>query len=226
MHCEKTVNSRNHSPDRQTGTGLGQWRSVLIWWLVRGLLILPLTFAFQIRVARLLPFTGDEPHYMLGAHSFVYDGDFDVLNNYGHQDYRRFGYTDRLVPPFLTPSTKVLPTEHGFGFPLVISAPYAIGGITAVRVFLMVISTLTTVLVALICDLVPLPFAVGTVAALLLTVSPTWQMHASRIYPECFAGFVFCLIIAALLASRSLASGCSNVALGLASPQGSLQNRP
>src|SRR5450631_1622289 len=31
--------------------------------------------------------TGDEPHYLLLSHSLVYDHDFDLANNYAHQDY-------------------------------------------------------------------------------------------------------------------------------------------
>jgi hypothetical protein len=37
-----------------------------------------------------MPPTGDEPHYLITAHSLVVDGDLDLLNNYKDKDYRIF----------------------------------------------------------------------------------------------------------------------------------------
>jgi hypothetical protein len=186
-------------------------------WLLRALIILPISVLFQFRVAPLLPFTGDEPHYVLGAYSFVHDRDFDVLNNYLNEDYRKFGYTALLTSPFATPSTKSLQTEHGIGFPLIISLPYAMGGMPGLRFSLISISILGIFLTAWICDLLGLHPISGTVAAALHTLSPTWQMFASRVYPECFAGFIFLVILSAVLFSRRIPGRQSHVALFIAS---------
>lgn len=35
-------------------------------------------------------FSGDEPHYLLITHSLIHDGDFDLSNNYAHEDYSRY----------------------------------------------------------------------------------------------------------------------------------------
>ena len=42
--------------------------------------------------------TGDEPHYLLAAHSLVYDHDLDLANNYADQDYASF-YPSALLDP-------------------------------------------------------------------------------------------------------------------------------
>ncbi|PWT88795.1 MAG: hypothetical protein C5B54_10045, partial [Acidobacteria bacterium] len=34
--------------------------------------------------------TGDEPHYLITAHSIAVDGDIQLLNNYQEKDYRLF----------------------------------------------------------------------------------------------------------------------------------------
>lgn len=43
--------------------------------------------------------TGDEPHYLLVAHSLVFDGDIDLFNNLLQQDYRAF--SDRPVSGYV-----------------------------------------------------------------------------------------------------------------------------
>lgn len=40
--------------------------------------------------ARQMPPTGDEPHYLMTAHSLAVDGDISLLNNYREQQYRLF----------------------------------------------------------------------------------------------------------------------------------------
>jgi hypothetical protein len=42
--------------------------------------------------------TGDEPFYLLTAHSIVYDHDLDLKNNFDNRDYKKF-YKDRELVP-------------------------------------------------------------------------------------------------------------------------------
>jgi hypothetical protein len=48
-------------------------------------------------VAPALPFTGDEPHYLLTTESLLSDGDLNVANNYRNKDYLKF-YPGDLEP--------------------------------------------------------------------------------------------------------------------------------
>ena len=57
------------------------------WATFVGVTILVLNLALVPYVARTWPATGDEPHYLLAAHSLVTDLDLDLANNYAQFDY-------------------------------------------------------------------------------------------------------------------------------------------
>ena len=67
--------------------------------------------------------TGDEPHYLVIAHSLAFDGDLDVRNNYGTQEPLIAG--GNLVPAFHVRemSGGRLQPVHDIGLPLV-AVPY------------------------------------------------------------------------------------------------------
>jgi hypothetical protein len=67
--------------------------------------------------------TGDEPHYLVIAHSLAFDGDLDVRNNYGTQEPLIAG--GNLVPAFHVRETAGgrLRPVHDIGLPLV-AVPY------------------------------------------------------------------------------------------------------
>jgi len=50
--------------------------------------------------------TGDEPHYLLVAHSLAFDGDIDLYNNVRHEDY--FAFYDRPVSGYVKSKEWVL----------------------------------------------------------------------------------------------------------------------
>lgn len=57
-----------------------------------------------------MPPTGDEPHYLIAAHSIAIDGDLSLRENYDNQDYRYF-YTGQITKrtTFNPDRTKELP---------------------------------------------------------------------------------------------------------------------
>jgi len=159
-------------------------------WAPRLVLTLAVSLWFQISVEPKLIYTGDEPHYLLGALSFVQDGDFNVLNNYRQKDYVKIGYQQLFPQLHLLHGSRpgFLPTEHGMMFPLYISLALAIKGVVGVRFFLLATGLLTSCLVMLLCDMLEAPPAVGTIAGSMLVLCPTWQIYITRVYPECTAG--------------------------------------
>src|SRR5436190_2110979 len=85
---------------------------------------------------------GDEPHYLLAAHSLVFDHDFDLANNYAEKDFSVFTHGDTLDP-----HVKLLPggaqiLNHDLGLPFAIAIPYAIGGRLGVELFLAICAAL------------------------------------------------------------------------------------
>jgi len=83
---------------------------------------------------------GDEPHYLLAAHSIVHDGDVDVTDEYDERAYAAF-YPHALAPQGEKTEGR-LNEPHGIGFPLLIAPAYALGGAKAVELFLAALAAL------------------------------------------------------------------------------------
>jgi hypothetical protein len=140
---------------------------------------------------------GDEPHYLLAAHSIAEDGDVDVLDEYAERAYADF-YPYELRRHGRATEGR-LNEPHGVGFPLLIAPAYAVGGAKAVELFLAAIAALAVALAyRLALRVVPDPWALG--AALAVGLSPPFVAYGSAVYPELAAGAA--LAGAALLALR------------------------
>src|SRR5688572_12983215 len=140
---------------------------------------------------------GDEPHYLLAAHSIAEDGDVDVLDEYAERAYADF-YPYELRRHGRATEGR-LNEPHGVGFPLLIAPAYAVGGAKAVELFLAAIAALAVALAyRLALRVVPDPWALG--AALAVGLSPPFVAYGSAVYPELAAGAG--LAGAALLALR------------------------
>ena len=146
-------------------------------------------------------YAGDEPHYLLTAHSLVHDGDLDVEDDYRHREYAAF------YPLELDREGRVtngrLHEPHGTGLPLLVAPAYAIAGATGVELWLAVLAALAGVLAYLLAlRVVPDPWALG--AALAVGLSPPFLAYGTAVYPELTAGAA--LAGAALLAVRMRSS--------------------
>ncbi|MCX7975022.1 MAG: hypothetical protein N3B16_11080 [Candidatus Aminicenantes bacterium] len=51
-------------------------------------------------------FSGDEPHYLIIAHSLIVDHDFDLSNNYEQRDYWRFLKSKAILQPHTVPGAR------------------------------------------------------------------------------------------------------------------------
>jgi hypothetical protein len=140
---------------------------------------------------------GDEPHYLLAAHSIVHDGDVDVLDEYRERAYARF-YPHELRPHGRETDSR-LNEPHGLGFPALIAPAYALGGAKAVELFVAALAALAVVLAyRLALRVAPDPWALG--AALAVGLSPPLLAYGTAVYAELPAAAA--LAGAALLAVR------------------------
>lgn len=134
---------------------------------------------------------GDEPHYLLAAHSLVVDRDLDLANNYAQQDFKAY-----LEGETLDPHVKVLPDgaqilNHDLGLPFVIALPYALAGRAGVEFLLAFCGAL------LVWQTWKLAFAVShsalwsTVGAFGLGFTPPLVLYATLVYPEVLGALIF-----------------------------------
>lgn len=169
-------------------------------WTFRLLAILLFSVFVQAQLWSTMYFTGDEPHYVLSVISYVQDGDFNLFDNYTKEDFRKFGF-ESLTPQRVSAHRPgVIPSEHGTLFPLAISPFYTLGGIAGVRLTLMVLALALCLMAGAVVDAITGDRTAGTVSAFLLALCPSWQLQASRIYPEVPAAFL--AVVAALIMAR------------------------
>jgi hypothetical protein len=128
-----------------------------------------------------------EAQTLLVAESIVSDGDLDLSDEYGSRAWRSF-YSGDLAPR-AGPRNGRLLDPIGIAFPLLIAPAYAVGGRTAVELFLAALAAIAFVLAAALGRrIVPEPWA--TSAALVAGLSPIALIASTTIAPDAVAGTV------------------------------------
>jgi hypothetical protein len=74
-------------------------------------------------------FAGDEPHYLLMAHSLLKDGDLNLSNNYANKDYQKIMLAQVQIKPHTAPGTKGQYSFHSPGMAIVLLPFYALGSL-------------------------------------------------------------------------------------------------
>jgi hypothetical protein len=137
---------------------------------------------------------GDEPHYLLRTHSLYADQDFDPLNNYEQEDWRRFYDGEELTPHLVPYRDRLVPLHPTLGVPLAILPAYALGGLPAVRIWLCLLLSLAMVaLYQSMRGAVSRPIALSVI--LISGLCYPVIIYSSQIYPDTLA---FCLVAGAL----------------------------
>jgi hypothetical protein len=177
-------------------------------------------FAFVACVAvhskQQFPPVGDEPHYLLIAHSLLVDHDLKVSNNYEHGDYLTY-YPGRIWPHYARPAKDgSLYSLHAPGLPVLIAPALAVGGYRAVVLWIAAIGALGTLFVwkgayALTSDVTAAWVAWATAA---LTAPAVLQ--STLIYPDSVAGTVLSAGVLAMVTATSLSiSRAAGLGLGI-----------
>jgi len=161
--------------------------------------------------------SGDEPHYLLVAHSLVTDGDLDVANNYQNNDGRRFG-ADGLKNDLhaRVNAHGELWSVHDPGLPFLIAPVYAVASRLAAFIpadllarvrqsrGLFTYSLVSLAMLALATWGVSLMFSAllrgaGPRSAFVVTAamafSPPFMSHAFLLFPDTVAAVVCCAAV-------------------------------
>ncbi len=144
-------------------------------------------------------YAGDEPRNLLTAESIVSDFDIDLDDEFATRAYAGFHRATLRPEGSVVLGRRLEP--QGFGFALLISPAYALGGPQGVELFLAAIAALGFALGALVARrIVPEPWASG--AALLVGLSPPALAHATTVYPDLMAGTMLAGAVLAALRVR------------------------
>ncbi len=133
--------------------------------------------------------TGDEPHYLLAAHSLAYDGDLDLKNNYLDGDHRDF-YSGFLDPHMREqPDGKWL-LSHDIGLPVLIAPAYALEGRLGVMRFFAFVGAILAAQIFLLGWEVSGRWQGGALGWLAMAFSAPLALYVFQIYPEVVGGLV------------------------------------
>ncbi len=95
--------------------------------------------------------TGDEPAYLLTAHSIAYDRDLDISNNFANEDYKRF-HSRELKPQGTDIEVNgKLYSYHPVLYSALIAPFYFAGGRTGVTLFSALTASVLAALIYLVC---------------------------------------------------------------------------
>lgn len=187
------------------------------WPVLVGALVFSIYIGLTPFIARTWRATGDEPHYLLAAHSLAVDKDFDLANNYEQLDYLNFYFSKDINRQIRTNLAGQQILNHHLGLPLLITPAYALGGRFGVLLFQGVLggvlAALTFKLTTHICG----NEKAALLATLFVAFTPPLFMYNYLVYPEIAGALLTTLILyVALAKNRPAPAALALVLLGLA----------
>lgn len=165
------------------------------WAVWVGAVVLTVYLGLLPLVERTWRATGDEPHYLLTAHSLVHDGDFDLANNYAQLDYLNFYFSKDITPQIrLGPSGQQI-LDHQLALPVLIAPAYALAGREGVLLFQTLLGALLAVLTFKLAWLVSQDEFGSLLATLFVALSPPLLMYNYLVYPELLGAVLTTLVL-------------------------------
>jgi len=139
--------------------------------------------------------TGDEPHYLLTAHSLVTDLDFDLTNNYDQLDYLAFYFSRDIERQVRTNAAGQQILDHQLGLPVIIAPVYALGGRWGVLAFQAILGGLLAALTFKLAAFISRDERASLLAALVIALSPPLLMYHYLVYPELVGALLTTLVL-------------------------------
>ncbi|MEA3346384.1 MAG: hypothetical protein U9Q78_09140 [Chloroflexota bacterium] len=134
--------------------------------------------------------TGDEPYYLLIAHSLAFDHDFDLANNYQNKDYTYFYPASSLNAHTVRRGDGKEYSWHGIGLPLLLAPFYSLGGRLGATYFLNVVAALLAANVFLLSFEITRLRTAALLTWAMVAFAPPILLYAFLIYPETMGGLI------------------------------------
>jgi hypothetical protein len=161
----------------------------------------------------LLPFvtrtwraTGDEPHYLLAAHSLGIDGDLDLANNYANLDYLNFYFSQDIVRQVRYTESGQEILDHYPALPLLVTPAYLMGGRFGVLLLQTLFGGLLATLMFYLSHLISGDTLSSLLATALVAFSLPLLAYPYLVYPEWLAAVLVMLVVYSLV-TRSHPTG-------------------
>ncbi len=181
----------------------------LPWAALVGVLVLIIYLVPLPLIERAWRTTGDEPHYLLAAHSLVADRDFDLTNNYAHLDYLAFYFSRDITPHIRTNAAGQQILDHQLGLPIIIAPAYALGGRFGVLVFQAMLGSLLAVITFKLAVLTSHDEKASLLATLFVIASPPLLIYQYLVYPELPGALLTTLLIYYVVSQTKPTSGAA-----------------
>ncbi len=165
------------------------------WPVLLGLLVAAAYLLLLPFIARTWRATGDEPHYLLAAHSLAVDHDLDLTNNYRQFDYLNFYFSRDITPQTRQNRAGQQILNHQLGLPALIAPAYAVAGRFGALTMQAVIGGALAALSFKLAAAVSGDEWAALVAALTVAFTPPLLMYPYLVYPELLAAFIVTLIL-------------------------------
>ncbi|MDA1093407.1 MAG: hypothetical protein O3A25_09110 [Acidobacteria bacterium] len=128
-------------------------------------------------------FGGDEPHYLVLAHSLLADQDLRIENNHDNRDYWAFHSAELPMHYLARGRDAVVYSIHGAGLPALLLPAYAVAGHWGALALVGLLAALAALAIFdLAATIAPPPMALATWAAVALTVP--FGLQSWLIFPE------------------------------------------
>ncbi|MCD6327104.1 hypothetical protein J7M28_06080 [bacterium] len=149
-------------------------------------------FWFGLWLFELHPPDGDEPYYLLIAHSIAYDHDIDSTNNFENKDYREY-YPYELQPQYRSieiMGKKYAVPNHNIGLPVLIAPAYWLFGHRGAYALMNLLAALLIANVFLLSSELGASRKHALIGSLLFGFSVPMLNYANQVFPATAAALI------------------------------------
>jgi hypothetical protein len=175
------------------------WAKSPGWPTLAGAVVLAIYLVLLPYINRTWRTTGDEPHYLLAAHSLVYDLDYDLTNNYEQLDYLNFYFSEDIIPQVRLNASGQQILDHYPALPFLIAPAYALGGQAGVLFFQALLGSILAAFTFKLSLAISLDRWASLLATFFVTLTPPLLLYHYLVYPELVTALLVTIVLYFLL---------------------------